>query len=107
MLYPLEGAVSSEGRCQNVSSRRLHETVGDQMNQHNLEPNMANYEQTIQQLYVAYFNRPADPGGLAHWQTVIEAQGGSLAIVTAAFASSDEYKKTFAGMNTPQIVNTV
>lgn len=68
---------------------------------------MANYEQTIQQLYVAYFNRPADPGGLAHWQTVIEAQGGSLAIVTAAFASSDEYKKTFAGMNTPQIVNTV
>lgn len=68
---------------------------------------MANYEQTIQQLYVAYFNRPADPDGLAHWQKVIEMQGGSLAIVTAAFASSDEYKKTYAGKTTVETVNTV
>ncbi|GAB3379562.1 DUF4214 domain-containing protein [Massilia agri] len=77
------------------------------MNQHNLEPTMVNYETTIQQLYVAYFNRPADPGGLAHWQRVIESQGGSLDIVTAAFASSDEYKKAYAGKTNVDIVNTV
>lgn len=68
---------------------------------------MVNYETTIQQLYVAYFNRPADPGGLAHWQRVIESQGGSLDIVTAAFASSDEYKKAYAGKTNVEIVNTV
>lgn len=68
---------------------------------------MVSYEQTIQQLYVAYFNRPADTGGLAHWQRVIEGQGGSLGIVTAAFASSDEYKATYAGKTHVEIVNTV
>lgn len=68
---------------------------------------MANYEQTIQQLYVAYFNRPADPDGLAHWQKVIEMQGGSLAIVTAAFASSDEYKATYGGKSHVEVVNTI
>ena len=68
---------------------------------------MANYENTIQQLYVAYFNRPADPDGLAHWQRVIDSQGGDLGMVTAFFASSVEYKSAYAGKSTSEIVSTI
>lgn len=68
---------------------------------------MANYEKAIQQLYVAYFNRPADPAGLAYWQGVVEGQGGSMSAVSAAFASSDEYTAVYGGKTNPAVVNTV
>nr|WP_052170427.1 DUF4214 domain-containing protein [Massilia sp. JS1662] len=61
----------------------------------------------IQKLYVAYFNRPADPAGLAFWETAVEAAGGSTAAVSAAFAGSDEYKAAYANKTNAQIVDTI
>jgi len=61
----------------------------------------------IQKLYVAYFNRPADPKGLAFWESAVEAAGGSTAAVSAAFAGSDEYKAAYANKTNAQIVDTV
>lgn len=58
------------------------------------------YDNAIQQLYVAYFNRPADPAGLAYWGGVVEAAKGDTAAVSAAFAASAEYKATYADFNT-------
>jgi hypothetical protein len=65
------------------------------------------YYTDIQKLYVAYFNRPADPAGLAYWETVVEGAKGSTAAVSAAFAASAEYKAAYAGMSNADIVNTV
>lgn len=65
------------------------------------------YYNNIQQLYVAYFNRPADTAGLAYWETVVEGAKGSTAAVSAAFAASAEYQSTFSGMTSAQIVNAV
>src|SRR5471030_1878465 len=61
----------------------------------------------IQQLYVAYFNRPADPSGLAYWETVVENAKGDTSAVSAAFAASAEYKAAYAGLDANHIVNTV
>lgn len=68
---------------------------------------MGNYVKEIQQLYVAYYNRPADPAGLAFWSGVVEAQGGSTAAVSAAFASSGEYASVYGGKDNRTVVNTV
>ncbi|MFZ6775066.1 DUF4214 domain-containing protein, partial [Undibacterium sp. SXout7W] len=65
------------------------------------------YDQAIQQLYVAYFNRPADPAGLNYWNTVVAANKGSTTAVSAAFAGSAEYKAAYAGLNSTQIVDRV
>ena len=62
---------------------------------------------SIQQLYVAYFGRPADVTGLAYWETQVALAGGSTAAVSAAFAASAEYTATFAGLSNDQIVNTI
>ncbi len=35
----------------------------------------ADYQQVVQQLYIAYFGRPADPGGLANFQSALLAAG--------------------------------
>lgn len=68
---------------------------------------MGIYSEAIQRLYVAYFNRPADPAGLDYWDKAITAAKGSTGAVSAAFAASDEYKTTYANLNSAQIVNKV
>lgn len=65
------------------------------------------YYNDIAKLYVAYFNRPADPAGLAYWEGRVEAANGSTAAVSAEFASSAEYKATYAGMTNEQIVDKI
>ena len=57
--------------------------------------------QAAQQLYVAYFNRPADTIGLAYWMTK------DAAAASAAFSVSAEYVATYAGMSNAQIVNAI
>lgn len=66
---------------------------------------MGQFTQSIEKLYVAYFNRPADPAGLAYWEGVASSHG--LAPISAAFAASDEYKSAFAGQSHRQIVDKV
>lgn len=61
----------------------------------------------VQQLYVAYFNRPADYAGLDYWTNVVAAQKGSTALVSAAFAAEAEYKTEYAGLSNADVVNKV
>lgn len=68
---------------------------------------MAVHTQAIQKLYVAYFNRPADYGGLAHWEKVLSSTNGNLALATSAFAQSPEYQELIAGKSHEQIINQV
>jgi S-layer protein len=68
---------------------------------------MAAFTQELQQLYVAYFNRPADPRGLAYWDAAVSAAGGDLAAVSVAFAGSAEYKAAYNGLTSDQIVAKV
>ncbi|MEN9865679.1 MAG: hypothetical protein RL748_1269, partial [Pseudomonadota bacterium] len=68
---------------------------------------MGVYTQSIQQLYVAYFNRPADSGGLAYWESVVAGQNGSTALVSAEFARSAEYRAAYQGKSNAEIVNQV
>lgn len=58
----------------------------------------------VQQLYVSYFGRPADPAGLDYWTNIVEAQK-STAAVSATFAASAEYKTAFEGKTNAQIVD--
>lgn len=68
---------------------------------------MADYVNPMQQLYVAYYNRPADPAGLEFWTGVVAASGGNTAAVSAAFASSQEYIDAYGGKDNRTVVNTV
>jgi len=68
---------------------------------------MGVYTEAVQKLYVAYFSRPADKAGLAYWEGIVTANGGSTAAVSTAFANSQEYKDTFAGQTQYQVINTI
>lgn len=68
---------------------------------------MGIFAQTVQELYVAYFSRPADLGGLQYWEGVVAAQNGSTAAISAAFSHSAEYQAAYAGLSNAQIVDHV
>ncbi|MBC3920502.1 DUF4214 domain-containing protein [Undibacterium sp. CY18W] len=57
----------------------------------------------IQNLYIAYFNRPADVAGLAYWQT----SSLSLVQIAQSFSQQAEYASVFSSSTTRQIVNSL
>lgn len=83
----------------------------------------ADYNTTVQQLYVAYFGRPADPGGLQNWTTALAALGiepgidainrsylanPTVKAMVDGFATSDESASQYpVGIDTVYFVNTV
>ena len=64
------------------------------------------YDTQIQQLYVAYFNRPADASGIAHWANYLST-GGTIDQISAAFSQSLEYQLTYNQTTNAGIVTQV
>ena len=65
------------------------------------------YTSVIEQLYVAYFGRPAELAGLVQWQGWLSTHNGDVAGASAQFAASAEYQTTYAGLNNLQVIDTV
>lgn len=62
---------------------------------------MALTAQQVQQFYIGYYARPADPVGLTYWQTQDEAAA------LKGFSESAEFKNQFTGLSTSQQVTKV
>lgn len=68
---------------------------------------MAISTSNLQQLYIAYFDRPADPAGLAYWQGLLDGGQVTLSTVAETFGASAEFQVRQAGMNTSALINHV
>lgn len=65
------------------------------------------YFDQVQQLYIAYFGRPADTVGQAFWASKIDAANGSIASVIAGFSASTESQALFGNLTTTQKVTAI
>jgi Ca2+-binding RTX toxin-like protein len=65
------------------------------------------YLNQVQQLYIAYFGRPADPVGQRYWAQVIDDAGGNIASVLTGFSASTESQTLFGTSNTAQKVAAI
>lgn len=65
------------------------------------------YYDTVQQLYIAYYGRPADPTGLAAWAEVLSAANGDTSKIINDFANSPESKALYSGADTVTFVNQI
>jgi hypothetical protein len=68
---------------------------------------MADVNLQVQELYVAYFNRPADVAGLAYWSGILAASPDAYPDIVRSFSLSLEYWTTFTGMDNRQVVDAV
>lgn len=60
----------------------------------------------VVRLYSAYFGRPPDPSGLRFW-TAKRAAGVSLAKISATFADSSEFRRTYGSLSNLAFVQLV
>lgn len=58
----------------------------------------------VQELYVAYYSRPADPAGLAFWKQQLDTNPNFYADIATAFSTSAEYQATYGGMSNREVV---
>lgn len=60
----------------------------------------------LQEIYIAFFGRPADPEGLRYWSQQIDA-GTSLAGMAALMSAQTEFQKVFDGVSSSDVIETV
>jgi hypothetical protein len=60
-------------------------------------------ESEVQKLYIAYFNRPGDPGGLGYWEGLL-ANGASMTTLQNSFSSSAEYQAIYIGQQNTVLI---
>jgi len=75
---------------------------------------MAITSSQIQELYVAYYGRPADPTGLTYWLSTAAASMAAgqteeavLLSISSSFGANAEYTANFVGLNSVGIINKV
>jgi len=64
----------------------------------------------IHQMYIAYYQRPADPAGLIYWQDQLNANGGGEAgwnAVSAAFANAAESSALYGNQTLAQKISAI
>ena len=66
-----------------------------------------NEARIIQNAYLAYYGRPADPAGLDYWAGRLKAAGGNLDEIIAAFGDSAEFTGRFGALGATELVNAI
>jgi hypothetical protein len=68
------------------------------------------YIDTVQKIFIGYYQRSADPSGLIFWAAKLEAKAGNLNEIIAAFANSAESQAlygTIKSSNISTVVNSI
>ncbi|MFT7130097.1 MAG: methionine-rich copper-binding protein CopC, partial [Gammaproteobacteria bacterium] len=58
----------------------------------------------IQQLYIAYYGRPADPVGHDYWAGRLDESGGDLTEIIDAFGTSGEFTERYGAFNNEDLI---
>jgi beta-lactamase superfamily II metal-dependent hydrolase len=65
------------------------------------------YFDTVQKIYIGYYQRPADPAGLIYWAERLDASGGNLTAIIEAYANSAESQALYGTINSGNISTVV
>ncbi|MDM7322434.1 MAG: hypothetical protein P3W87_003940 [Gammaproteobacteria bacterium] len=65
------------------------------------------YLDQVQKVYIAYYQRPADPEGLRYWAQRMDVSGGDLKEVIDAFATSEEAQRLYGTIDKDTIGGVV
>ncbi len=65
------------------------------------------YSDRMQEAYIAYYGRPADPGGLDYWCNRLEDAGGNLNEIIEAFGTSEEFNRRYGGLTNEELVRSI
>ncbi|PMP88053.1 MAG: hypothetical protein C0173_07900, partial [Desulfurella sp.] len=69
--------------------------------------NNMNNQNTIQSLYLAFYDRPADPAGLQYWSNVLSQNANNINAILPSFASSQESATLYGNVQPTPDLNTL
>jgi len=58
-------------------------------------------------MYVGYYGRPGDSGGLDFWTEQLEQNGGDMEAIIQKFGNSDEFLDRYGELNYEELVNNI
>ncbi len=58
----------------------------------------------VQTMYIAYYGRPGDPGGVDFWAGELDAAGGNLNTLIDAFGESQEFVDLYGDLGSEELV---
>lgn len=61
----------------------------------------------VQTIYIAYYGRPADPGGLEFWADQLDQNNGDLNQVIDSFGNSEEFDDNFGQLSDEQLITNL
>ena len=65
------------------------------------------YWDQVQIMYVAYYGRPGDAGGLDFWAAKLEEGNGNLSRIIDSFGNSKEFQDRFGNLDDEELVNNI
>ena len=65
------------------------------------------YRNQVQTMYVAYYGRPGDAGGLDFWAGKLEEVNANLREIIDAFGNSKEFQDRFSDLDDEELVNNI
>jgi hypothetical protein len=60
-----------------------------------------------QKAYIAFYQRPAEPEGLAYWSNRLAGDPGGMNALVSAFATSEEAEQLYGGLSREQLLETL
>lgn len=66
---------------------------------------MSHLAQQVQQLYVGFFGRPADPGGSNYWGGILHTNPNAIGSIGTTFTQSAEYQASFGGKSNAGVID--
>ena len=61
----------------------------------------------VQNIFIAFYGRPADPAGLEYWADELEAANGDVSAIIDAFANSAEYDDQYGSLSNQELVEAL
>jgi hypothetical protein len=61
----------------------------------------------VQDAYISYYGRPADPEGQAYWAGQTDLLGRGLDAIVGAFGTSDEFNSRYEGLSNTALVTGI
>jgi hypothetical protein len=74
---------------------------------HNAQAAPSDYFDTVQKVYIGYYQRPADPGGLLYWAARLDSTNGNLDAIIEAYANSAESQALYGTISSGSISKVV
>ena|GEM_PF-1229081 len=65
------------------------------------------YFNDVQKIYIAFYQRPADPAGLRYWADHLEAVDGDISVIIESFATSSEAERLYGSVDDDTIGDVI